>query len=302
MLYGTLSTHPPSTISTMLFNLSHLALLKLQGKETENFLQGQLTSDIRLVTDTHYQPAALCNLQGKIISLIKVCRWNNDFFLILPRALLEIVTRTLAKPAQFSRIQIIEENNLSVTGYFSPADQQSAFQRPENSYSCLSTDTYFIGCIEKPFYFLILPQELADQVPRQTDCFDWHKARLMRADIEIYANTTEQFLPHRLNLQETPCISFNKGCYRGQEIIARTHYRGTLKYSLGQYQVRSEAPLEPGMKIYDSAAQPLGDLVDVCRLPEDNNYLIAASLRLNHPMTVGFVSHENTCVLQPIQH
>ncbi len=77
----------------------------------------------------------------------------------------------------------------------------------------------------------------------------------------IYPETSEKFLPHELGLQHTPAISFNKGCYTGQEIIARMHYRGKLKNQLCRGSVHSEQPPQRGGNIYDEAGV-MGTLVD----------------------------------------
>lgn len=284
----------------MLFHLSHLTALKLQGAEAANFLQGQLTADIRQVTETHYQPAALCNLQGRITSLMDVFQWRDALYLILPETLSEKVTRVLAKPAQFSRVQLSQEKELCLMGYWHQNDQSLPFECPKSPYDCLATQDYVIGCIQAPFYLLLITRSYAATLSANEDTNAWHEAKLRRGDIEIYLNTSEQFLPHRLHLQETPCLSFNKGCYRGQEIIARTHYRATLKHHLVQYQVDSKEPLTPGMQIEDTGGQSLGELVDCCKIGE-HQYLISASLRLEHPSLVRFSSHQDTVMLQSLR-
>ncbi len=283
----------------MLFHLSYLTALKLQGAEAANFLQGQLTADIRQVTETHYQPAALCNLQGRITSLMEVFQWRDALYLILPETLAEKVTRVLAKPAQFSRVQLSQEKELCLMGYWHEEEQTLPFPCPNLPYTCLATEDYVIGCIQPPFYLLLMTRSFAATLSANENTEAWHEAKLRRGEIEIYPNTSEQFLPHRLNLQETPYLSFNKGCYRGQEIIARTHYRATLKHHLVQYQVDSKEPLTPGMQIEDTDGQSLGELVDCCKIDE-NQYLISASLLLEHPNLVRFGSHQDTVMLQSL--
>ena len=280
----------------MLFHLSHLSALTLQGSEAGTFLQGQLTTDIHQVTETHYQPAALCNLQGRIISLMDVCQWQSVFYLILPHSLLEKVNRVLAKPAQFSHTQLTQKEELCVMGYWHQDTQKPPFQCPETPFSCVSTEEYFTYCVKEHFYILLLTKTYAETlcstIPVEKNNHLWHQARIKQGSIEIYPATCEQFLPHRLNLHETPCISFNKGCYRGQEIIARTHYRATLKHRLAQYLVASEEIIEPGMAVYDAQNLPIGELIDVSRVDE-KQYIIAASLLLDHTMTVRFGSNQN---------
>lgn len=283
----------------MLFHLSHLAVLKLEGAGAANFLQGQLTADIRQVTKTHYQPATLCNLQGRVISLIDVLKWHEQLYLILPKDLLEKVISVLDKPAKFSRVQLVHEKEYDVMGYWHANEDAAEFELPSTSQGCLGVENYFIGCISPSFYFIILNKSFAEKFPANQNTQLWHEAQLRKGEFEIYSTTSEQFLPHRLNLQETPRLSFDKGCYRGQEIIARTHYRATLKHRLVQYEVESETILQPGMEIFDEMGHALGELVDVCLIAEQR-YLISASLRLEHPNQVRFASSTQEVTLYPL--
>lgn len=279
----------------MLFHLSHLGILQLDGPKAADFLQGQLTSDIQKVSEKNVQPAALCNLEGRIISLMEVCEWQSVFYLVLPQSLLQKVKQTLAKPAQFSRIQCIERKDLHVMGFMTESkENHPPFPRPEGIYASRSTIEYCLYNLSDTRSILLATpayqNQLLLEMSIEKETHAWERRQLEEGGLRIDVQTTEKFLPHELALHETPYLSFNKGCYRGQEIIARMHYRAKLKYAFGLYLVSSKTKLEPGMKIYDSQEEPLGDLIDCC-LWRPDQYLIAASLKHAHPMDVRFGAH-----------
>jgi hypothetical protein len=90
----------------------------------------------------------------------------------------------------------------------------------------------------------------------------------------IYPTTSEKYLPHELNLVKIGAVSFTKGCFTGQEIIARMEYRGKLKKHLYSFTITTDQPLTRGATVYSKKlAQPVGDLIDFCGI-EKNTYLI----------------------------
>ena len=109
----------------------------------------------------------------------------------------------------------------------------------------------------------------------------WHMARLEHGDIQIYPESRGLFLPHRLGLHNTGYLSFDKGCYKGQEIIARTHYRAKLKHGMKIFTMQTTDTLRPGLRLMtEDGTRELGELVDFC--PIDNQtFMLAASMLLD---------------------
>jgi folate-binding protein YgfZ len=93
---------------------------------------------------------------------------------------------------------------------------------------------------------------------------EWKTHNIEAGIPAIYATTTGKLLPHEINLPELNAISFNKGCFTGQEIIARMHYRGQLKKRMRRARVSSKAPPQPGADIY-ALEGPAGTVVDSCQ-------------------------------------
>ncbi|MFI4919923.1 MAG: tRNA-modifying protein YgfZ, partial [Legionellales bacterium] len=106
----------------------------------------------------------------------------------------------------------------------------------------------------------------------------WNTLRLKHKQINIYPESRGLFLPHRLDLHLTNYISFNKGCYKGQEIIARTHYKATLKHELKIFEIQTNETIYSGQKLLSLTQETeVGELIDYSYL-HNNRYLIAVSM------------------------
>lgn len=108
----------------------------------------------------------------------------------------------------------------------------------------------------------------------------------------IYPETSEKFLPHDLNLPALGAISFNKGCYTGQEIIARMHYRGKPKNHLYRARVNTHLPLVRGHDIF-SGDKIAGTLVDYCKISDNRYDLLVITQETQMKNTVLFIDPEN---------
>jgi len=104
----------------------------------------------------------------------------------------------------------------------------------------------------------------------------WHLQNINENIPEIYPETFEKFTPHDLNLQLIDAIDFEKGCYQGQEIIARMHYRGKLKQHLYRAVIETTQPITPCTKIINQENKTVGYIVDCCKNSNKTELLISA--------------------------
>lgn len=196
------------------FSLSDIGLIKVAGQDAEKFLQGQLTCDIKKITPMTSLRGAHCNPQGRIISLFWIFFYENAYFLLMPKNLLATALTALKKYSVFYKASITDASNELTTVVYA--------EIPSNltNVIIIPVATYFM-VIGKPETFQGI------ETPKNNN--EAWKDMLITAKIpSIYAESSGKFLPHELNLQEN-AISFDKGCYTGQEIIARMQYRGKLK-------------------------------------------------------------------------
>lgn len=284
-----------------LFQLDYLTTLSITGNEPLQYLQGQLTSDISKVTQDNMQPGAICNIKGRILTLLNIFFWDDSYNLLLPKDMANKTQKTLTKTAMFSRVNIKPNTEFTAFGFYLQ-NSSSAIpfntQLPDDIHSARSFENYLCYKIaEKLFIFIVKSEQCAELLKsfptkQQHSELAWHSLTLKESIFEIYPNSTAVFLPHRLNLQNSEYISFNKGCFVGQEIIARTHYRAKLKHSMFLYKLETTEKLYAGQKIYNPEdSKELGELVDIAILSE-NTYLLATSLTLKHPALVKFAEIE----------
>jgi folate-binding protein YgfZ len=205
-------------------HLSHFIIIQVMGENSKTYLQGQLTNDILNLKPNELSKQLLCNIKGQIIAKIYALEIEQKLHLILHRDLWPDVHQLLEKTASLSRVSFLENKQLHVYGLISNQNIPNTFKINENQCLMLSDNPPI--SIQKPDLF-------------------WHFISIEHGEFSIYPSTCRQYLPKPLGL-EKEWIHFNKGCYRGQEIIARMHFLGKDKYTIGQSEIDWHASMLPG--------------------------------------------------------
>ena len=272
-----------------LFNLNQLSAIKVSGEKAAEFLQGQLSCDIRLVNETQIQQGALCNLKGRVLALLDIVYCWNNYWLILPTDLVEATLQSLEKTALLSRVTLeaLDQHTLQVNGLIIQSNQDILphIDLPTALRQVTSTATTCCYQISTTNYIMLTLNDAAkgDVALFQTHHqlkYDlaWHFTQLQQQKFSIYPETRGLFLPHRLDLHNSGYISFDKGCYKGQEIIARMHYRATLKHEFVTSITHLDVTPVLGEQLLDTKTMvELGELIDYCPMPKNNEYLVAFS-------------------------
>lgn len=231
--------------------LTSRSAIVVKGKDATPFLQGQLTLDLGKVTTTQSQLAAHCNLKGRMQALFRVIQINSsepEYLLLAPKELVPIAIKNLKKYAIFSKVSLHELDEMTICGLAGElaADTLAAFLE-DDAVKTLSNG----GCITQShpdglilvckipgklprFEMIVANARMADVQPFFSQSTTLTESSWESLDIEaglptIYPNTVDTLLPHHVNLMELGGISLDKGCYLGQEIVARMHYRGKIK-------------------------------------------------------------------------
>ncbi len=283
-----------------LFDLSYLGILEVNGDKASDFLQGQLTADISKVNDIQMIQSAQCNLKGRILALMDIINWRG-LKLILPQDILESTRTSLNKTAPLSKVNIKEEKQYTIFGVYLQNPQDlipDSVYLPQELYAKAESASFCYYHLGHGFYIFIIDKNLGSQFSKPfaeknqlLGSLTWHSLRLKQGELTIYPESRGLFLPHRLDLHQTSYLSFDKGCYKGQEIIARTHYRATLKHHLGIYLINTDESLFSGQKFFNKDKSiELGELIDFSYLGA-KQYLVAISLFKNAPLVGVF---ENT--------
>jgi folate-binding protein YgfZ len=208
-------------------------VLRLAGPDSRRFLQGQISNDVQLLAADADLLAGLHTPQGRVVALLRLLAdGDQDVLLVLPRALVAAVAARLGRYILRAKVQI--EDLSSSHDVFGLTGQG-------RRYSCVLA----VG---------------ADPPPGlAVDAGDWQAADLAAGLPQVYPVTSERFVAQMLNLDRVGAVSFTKGCYTGQEIVARAHYRGRVKRRMQRFATEETAILRPG----DRRLLPDGRVIDV---------------------------------------
>lgn len=265
MHYETISKIRSPTHSNdinMLLDTSAYGLLKISGPDAKKFLQGQLTIDLEKINAHEAQLAAHCTPQGRIICLFRLFYFEEAYFFWMPNEMISIASSGLQKYALFYKVKI---ENASST-YYSAGGTAPIHVHSAHHLAVTGTNRYLH----------ISDQPLICDTPSSI----WRLADIHDKVPNIYPATSLQFLPHDINLHQLGAISFDKGCYTGQEIIARMHYRAKLKNHLYFAKMKNIQTALPGSDIYSTINQQkqvVGMLVDAVQQDGFLNLLFVAN-------------------------
>lgn len=257
------------------FELDYLTAVRVEGENALAFLQGQLSCDTRQVTPQQIQQGVMCNLKGRALAIMDVILWQNQgVMLVLPADLAEATVALLAKAAVFSKVTLKLAANIKLFGFMLQNDAPTQIL-PSLRYEVIADDSYCFYRIDNQFAIMMVKNDGSADGLDSTKTFKlrgslaWHWLRLKHHHVEIYPESRGLFLPHRLDLHQLDYLNFEKGCYKGQEIIARMHFRSTIKHSLQHIVVKIPAQqLRSGMGVFDASNKnAIGELIDFA--PQD---------------------------------
>lgn len=272
--------------TTILADLSNMGLIRFSGEDAFNFLQGQFTCDLRKVTPQTAQHGSYCTPKGRILASFII--WQgasvNEYILQLPVILLAAISKRLAMYILRAKVQIQDDSDalirIGVAGSKACTVVEELFQIDRSSLAPLAvihTENASILCREADRYEIITTPDKAASIwsqiashakPAGTVFWDWLE---IRAGIPvILPDTQEQFIPQMVNLDAIGGVSFQKGCYPGQEIVARTQYLGKLKRRMYRVNILSSEPVKPGDQLIctELAEQACGMIVNAAPSPE----------------------------------
>ncbi len=278
----------PNPAGTWLCALTQQRLLEATGPDAGTFLQGQLTCDLRDVTDGQVRLAALCTPQGRAIATLTAVALEDGFGLSMHTSLLETVQRTLAKYAVFSKVSLAADDpdspkwaRMGIWGNTAAKTLESAgITPPQAAYQRRNLETGWVVRLFGPsprFELWCRLSAASDWIERLSEhatpasSVEWTLAAVQAGVPELSLPVSEQFVPQMLNFDALNGISYRKGCYTGQEVIARSHYRGQQKrhcYRLRLLTDQGAAPLpSAGDRVHDSSDRAVGTLVNAAPSP-----------------------------------
>jgi folate-binding protein YgfZ len=228
--------------------LPHLGLLRFTGPDAQSFLQGQVSNDTRRLAEGRSLLAAYSSPQGRVLAIMHLLPHSSGIAAVLPRDLISPTLETLRRFVLRAKVKIEDGGEvLSVAGHHGAQGLQSAgIAVPPSNAGYTETDGIGVAAVngDRSRYWVIGAAETlaerglaGDATQAEKVEHGWRLADIRAGLPQIYLSTREAFVAQMLNLDLLDGISFNKGCYTGQEIIARTQHLGRIKRRLYRLQL-----------------------------------------------------------------
>ncbi len=248
-------------------DLSYLGILRVSGRDRRTFLQGQLTQDLDRLSPEKWIFSGWTSPKGRLLTIAQLFDWRDSIWLLMPVDLIDDVAKRLAMYILRSDVQL-EACTISVTGLGGPntitTAQSLGITLADEPDASASTEKLCVGRLAGDPTRLVALGDLPPfptPEPTKHDSNTWRLQNIRSGIPVIFAATSEAFLPQMVNLDLCGGVSFDKGCYTGQEIVARTQNLGRVKRRMFRFTYAAELELVPGQTIF-SAGRPVGHVVD----------------------------------------
>lgn len=251
-----------------LCDLSHLGLIKVSGPDAADFLQGQFTNDIRELGNDNLQLSGYCNPKGRMFANFWLFRRDDAIFMQLPRETLGPLLKRLSMFLLRSKATLADtsdelvhigiageqaESRLSTLFTSLPGKPRQLIQQEGLTLMRLPGTAPRFEVIGEAAAVETLWGQLEGATPVNSSY--WPLLDIQAGIPTVYAATSEAFIPQMVNMQLVEGISFTKGCYCGQEIVARTQHRGTLKRRMYLAHVAGDRQPQPGEELHSASAE-----------------------------------------------
>lgn len=230
-------------------SLSRFALLKVAGPDSERFLQGQLTCDVVKLADQHWETGACCTAKGRMVANFIIARTGTDFWLRLPQAQAVALKNHLSKYAVFYKTSMTLDER-AIAGCL----PQQAVQTTLAGQHPLRTDGQQIILSWPDGRVEIWGAEAGGDDSR------WNALDIAMGVVWVEEASREAWVPQFIDWHVQGGVNFKKGCYTGQEIVARLQYLGKSKKHLLLAEAAAELPLKPLDDLQDESGKSIGEV------------------------------------------
>ena len=261
-----------------LIELGYLSTLEIIGEGSIDLLQGQITSDMAKVTDEQNCLGALCNVKGRVESsflIVKKPESKNTYLLIGNREVMKKTESILQKYSPFYKLDMrlnddykfiaIDESFLSL--YFPETDLNLNVQ--------IHKEFLRMHYLTKRFHLLLLKKGAScfKNYHISNDLNEWEKDNILNKDFNVTKADTNKYTPHELGYHQTKRVDFEKGCYTGQEIVARMHYRAKKLPFLLTGSLSIDESISP--EVFNQEGTKVGSLLSTAKQIDSNLCLIS---------------------------
>ncbi|WP_054085769.1 MULTISPECIES: CAF17-like 4Fe-4S cluster assembly/insertion protein YgfZ [Pseudomonas syringae group] len=252
--------------------LSHEGVLAVRGVDAGKFLQGQLTCNLNYLSESQFSLGARCTQKGRMQSSFRLVFEGDGCLLAMASELIEPQLLDLRKYAVFSKSKLTDESAAWVRFGLQEGDDalgSLGLDLPPETGAVARADALIAIRVSPARAELWVPAGQADSsrsrlAARLTEgsLNDWLLGQIRAGIGQVFGSTREEFIPQMINLQAVGGVSFKKGCYTGQEIVARMQYLGKLKRRLYRLTLQAQEIPQPGTALFSPVhASAVGNVV-----------------------------------------
>lgn len=268
--------------SNILTSLSHLGLLEISGDDAVTFLQGQVTNDVKLLNGSNSQYAGYCNPKGRLLAMFLAFAHSDHLHLQMPLSIVEPIMKRLRMYVMRSKVVIADKSaGILCFGIAGPNAEHVLInffnQAPSAPHQLITLEDATILRLagDFPRYQVFTNTTNAERIWQalSASCTKvgkavWDYLEIEAGIPEIVPATQEAFVPQMINLDSLDGINFKKGCYTGQEIVARTHYLGKVKRRTQLANINTDVMPQAGDAIQlEGSDEAIGQVVRAAPSP-----------------------------------
>jgi len=260
-----------------LSHCDHLAVIRAHGEEAGHYLQGQVSCDLREVDQQGHRNGMHLTLKGRGLVSARIVRDGDDYLLLCPADLGEAVIKALMKYRLRAKVEFSVDQELVVLGLAGNLPAGA----PDHGNSAETDQGLWLRYPFTDHALLLVKQENAEQVWQTlaadratTGANGWQLADIDAGEGMVYPGAQDLFLPQVLNYDVTAGVNFKKGCYTGQEVVARMHFKGKLKQRMQRINYSADVDLTPGETLRDSNGKAAGEVVSAARTSQGGAALV----------------------------
>lgn len=259
--------------------LSSWRIISVQGEDAANFLQNISTNDVHSLAINQAQLNSLCNPKGRLLSIFWLLRRQNGFQIVLPESNLDILIKRLRMYVLRSNVAIKDQSDdIILLGNIHADSSLIPLQGKQQGTSYILR---LPGNIHRTLILATRPEDAINlkEIKSWVEEINWQRIDIESGQPFIHTETIEKFTPQQVNLDLLDGISFNKGCYPGQEIVARLHYLGTPSRRLFSATAKTNVFPDIGSEIILKDKSVIGHIVQAQYIGDYIKLLL--SLKLN---------------------
>lgn len=271
---------------TVMADLSHEGLIRTDGADARSFLQGQLSTDVTALTPVTSQLSSWSNSKGRVVTLLRLWDFGGAIHMALPRPFTPSVLKRLGMYILRSKVKLTDTSDtlvhfgiagheapsmLAACDWTAPSEVNAVTVKDGATLTRLHGELPRFVLLGEPGKMISMWEALKAKGVYPVGADPWALLSILAQEPVIYPETSEHFVAQMLGLEELGAIDFKKGCYIGQEVIARAHYRGGVKRHIFRGICVSTVALKPGTELHvsDNNAQ-VAEIVDARRDERDS--------------------------------